>query len=276
MLITEKEILNPSIPDLPSKELVIELCKREGSRRNHLTYSSKDREIFIKYNNASMSEAHTQLFFYNYMMSKDNPVFRIPEIYHAFQTEGKGTYILKENIDIEGQASDEQRVQALCELVSVPPPSGVFGNIGGGLIRHPIFDDEEAPVHFASTAKLEAYINRALQWFNRINGRQDKVDFSNEPLMCYYADFHRSNFPVDVNGQLWVIDFEHAGVLPSSFMSYALRAHPRGLSHTLRKEIPVPVSNNVVAMGNASYIFKCVHNDFHISPERTPDHQPGQ
>lgn len=80
--------------------------------------------------------------------------------------------------------------------------------------------------------------------------------------MCYYADFHRSNFPVDVNGQLWVIDFEHAGVLPSSFMSYALRAHPRGLSHTLRKEIPVPVSNNLVAMGNASYIFKCVHNDF--------------
>lgn len=164
MLITEKEILNPSIPDLPSKDLVIELCRREGARRNHLTYSSKYRDIFIKYNNASMSEAHTQLFFYNYMMSKDNPVFRVPEIYHAFQTERQGTYILMEHIHIKDHASDEQRVQALCELVSVPPPSGVFGNIGGGLIRHPIFDDEEAPVQFASMVNLEAYINRVCSY----------------------------------------------------------------------------------------------------------------
>lgn len=103
---------------------------------------------------------------------------------------------------------------------------------------------------------------KALQWFNSVNGRQDKVDFSNEPLMCCFGDVHHSNFPVDVNRQLWVIDFEHVSVLPSSFMRYVLRAHGRGLRGPLIKDIPVPVSKNLPSMGNASYIFKCVANTF--------------
>lgn len=48
------------------------------------------------------------------------------------------------------------------------------------------------------------------------------VDFSTEKLICYYSDIYRHNFPVDKQGQVWVVDFDHASVLPASFMSFAL------------------------------------------------------
>jgi hypothetical protein len=101
MLITRNEILNPSIPNLPSKDLVITLCRQKGSDCNHLTYSTGGKDIFIKYNNATMDEAHAQLFFYNQIITKSHSTIRIPEIYHAFKSDNGDTYILMENIDIE-------------------------------------------------------------------------------------------------------------------------------------------------------------------------------
>lgn len=160
MSIKPDEILSPSIASLPTKELVVRLCKKKGPYHNHLAYSTEDRTVFIKYNNASMDQAHAQLFFYNQIMSKNNSILRIPEIYHAFRTETGQTYILMEYIQIEDHASNEQRVQALSELVGVPPPPGIFGSFGDGLIRHPIFQDDTAPAHFASVLELEAFMNR--------------------------------------------------------------------------------------------------------------------
>ncbi|KAJ9241018.1 hypothetical protein DTO271D3_1110 [Paecilomyces variotii] len=132
MIITKSEILNPSVANLPSKATVIKLCKKKGFRHNHITYFTDDKDIFIKYNNASMDEAHTQLFFYEQIMKKRDSVIRIPEIYHAFETELGLTYILMEHIDIKDKASDEQIAQAVSELISIPPPAGVFGSISGG------------------------------------------------------------------------------------------------------------------------------------------------
>jgi hypothetical protein len=89
------------------------------------------------------------------------------------------------------------------------------------------------------------------------------VDFSNEPLLCYYSDIYRDNFPVDTHGQLWVIDFQETGVLPASFMSFALRQHPlHPLRSPIIKTIPLPKSSNLGAMGRASYVLKVVHNTF--------------
>jgi hypothetical protein len=89
------------------------------------------------------------------------------------------------------------------------------------------------------------------------------VDFSTEPLLCYYADVHPSNFPIDKHGQLWVIDFDQAGVLPSSFMSYAIAAHPKKrLPVHIRKTIPLPKSSNLGPLGRATYVLKTVHNAF--------------
>jgi hypothetical protein len=74
---------------------------------------------------------------------------------------------------------------------------------------------------------------------------------------------HPSNFPIDKHGQLWVIDFDQAGVLPSSFMSYAIAAHPKKrLPVHIRKTIPLPKSSNLGPLGRATYVLKTVHNAF--------------
>jgi hypothetical protein len=99
--------------------------------------------------------------------------------------------------------------------------------------------------------------------YKEVLGRQDTLDFSTEPLLCYYADVHPSNFPIDKHGQLWVIDFAQAGVLPSSFMNYALAAHPKKrLPVAFRKTIPLPKTSNLGAPGRATYVLKTSHIDF--------------
>ncbi|KAL4934889.1 hypothetical protein BDV06DRAFT_208098 [Aspergillus oleicola] len=56
------------------------------------------------------------------------------------------------------------------------------------------------------------------------NTRQEHslVDSTDEPLLCYYGDIYRENFPVDSSGSLWVVDFDITGVLPASFASWPL------------------------------------------------------
>lgn len=118
-----------------------------------------------------MDEAHTQLFFYEQIMKKRDSVIRIPEIYHAFETELGLTYILMEHIDIKDKASDEQIAQAVSELISIPPPAGVFGSISGGRIRHFFFRDREAPFHFSSAFELADFINGVSSFIRLLSKR---------------------------------------------------------------------------------------------------------
>jgi hypothetical protein len=123
MSTTLGEIYNPAIPGLPPKDVVGRLCKKKGFDSNTLTYSAEGNTFFIKYNNATMEEAHAQVFF-RQKSRESNATFRIPEVYHAFIVgEGGGTgrgytYIVMEHIEIdfERTASDEQRAQAISEL----------------------------------------------------------------------------------------------------------------------------------------------------------------
>lgn len=79
--------------------------------------------------------------------------------------------------------------------------------------------------------------------------------------MCYYSDLHRDNFPVDSNGQLWVVDFQQAGVLPSSFMTFALHSsRQRRLPLPIRKTIPVPETSNLKLISYVSYILQISWN----------------
>ena len=165
MLVTDDEILNPAmIDDLPSKDLVEKLCRRKGYSYNHLKYTSPDsgKDYFIKYNNATMSEAHAQLFFYTEVVQKNpNSTIRIPQLYHAWR-EGATVwaYIVMEYIPIDHFASDEQRAQAITELIRIKPPPGVFGSFNGKPIQHLFFHDWEAPVVYSSAEKLGAFVNR--------------------------------------------------------------------------------------------------------------------
>lgn len=74
----------------------------------------------------------------------------------------------------------------------------------------------------------------------------------------YYSDLFPENFLVDDQGQIWVVDFAHAGVLPESFMSYAIdtTAYHRSapIPPHLREKIPIARSENLKAMLRAAYV----------------------
>ncbi|KAL4882760.1 hypothetical protein BJY04DRAFT_216859 [Aspergillus karnatakaensis] len=236
MFVADREILNTSIPDLPSKDQVVELCRQKGHDYNHLTYRTENgKTVFIKYNNAKMAEAHAQLFFYTHISANPQSTMRIPELYHAWLPEhSPSAYLVMEYINIHHLASDEERAKALSELIAVKPPEGVSGNFG-------------------SQSELQDSINRLLQILSS-STTQDHgtVDFSDEPLLCYYGDIYRENFPVDQSGNLWVVDFDITGVLPASFASWPLDTkykHP--LPIPVRRTIPLGTSKNLKPMFRA-------------------------
>lgn len=163
MLITDDEILNPNIPDLPSKKEVIRLCRkhRSDSDTSHLTYPSPNgRTFFIKYRNASMAEARTQLYLHDRIIAaRPRTTIRIPEIYHALDS-NSGTYMVMEYIDIQDFASDKQRAKAIAELTSIePPPDAAPGPIGGGRVKHKFFKYSESPVEYRSVSELDNHVN---------------------------------------------------------------------------------------------------------------------
>ncbi|PGH19680.1 hypothetical protein AJ80_03835 [Polytolypa hystricis UAMH7299] len=264
MLVTDNEILNPAIHDLPPKDLVKRLCEAKGSDYNNVKYSSHGKDFFIKYNNTTMAEAHAQLFFFTQVKANPTSTIRIPEIFHAWREPLDGTvYIVMEHINIEHFASDEQRAQAITELITIKPPPGVFGSFNGKPIQHPFFKDREAHIVYSSATQLEAFVNRVLAFLPDTSNRCLTVDFSNEPLVCYYADIYRENFPVDVDGQLWVVDFQYIGVLPSSFMSFSLDIrfkHP--LPAPVRKTIPIERSKNLKPMYRAYGLIQMAVSNF--------------
>ncbi|KAL4780144.1 hypothetical protein BJX76DRAFT_351209 [Aspergillus varians] len=257
MIVTDNEIFNPSIPDLPSKDQVVKLCRQKGLDYNHLTYTTANGKIlFIKYNNAKMAEAHAHLFFYSHVNANPESTIRIPELYHAWLPEhSSSAYLVMEYIDIHHFASDEERAKALAQLIAVKPPPGVFGSFGpqGGYIRHMFFKDREAAKIYASVQELQDSINCLLQNLSSGTGQDcGAVDFSDEPLLCYYSDIYRENFPVDRSGNLWVVDFDITGVLPASFASWPLDTkykHP--LPIPIRRTIPLGTSKNLKPMFRA-------------------------
>lgn len=75
-------------------------------------------------------------------------------------------------------------------------------------------------------------------------------------MVCYYADLNEANFSVDKNGQLWLVDFAHAGVLPESFMCYTLETVCRDpLPREYRKLVPIKRTDNLRAMCAAGWWF---------------------
>jgi hypothetical protein len=69
-----------------------------------------------------------------------------------------------EYIDIVDYASDDERANAVAQLVSIEPPSGaVLGPIGGGIIKHCFFADSEAPRRYSTVGEIQTYINNV--WF---------------------------------------------------------------------------------------------------------------
>jgi hypothetical protein len=82
--------------------------------------------------------------------------------------------------------------------------------------------------------------------------KKGTVDFSSAKLCMYYSDMFWKNFPIDRQGQTWVVDFAHSGVLIEDFQSLVLDTrirHP--LPAVSRDKIPIGKSRNLKAMERA-------------------------
>ena len=146
--------------NLPSQEDIIAACAKKGDKIRQFTYLSKDRKFFIKYGfTVTVGEAKTQRYFHEKIYSQCGMTVKIPKIYRTFETRGR-TYIVMEYIDIVSYASDEERANAVAQLVSIEPPSGAtLGPIGGGPIKHCFFIDNRAPRRYSTLQEMQTYIN---------------------------------------------------------------------------------------------------------------------
>lgn len=88
-------------------------------------------------------------------------------------------------------------------------PGAALGLIGGGPVKHCFFMDNEAPRRYPIVQEMQTYITNVLQH----TMKKGTVDFSGAKLCMYYSDMFWKNFPVDRQGQTWVVDFDHSGVL---------------------------------------------------------------
>lgn len=69
-----------------------------------------------------------------------------------------------EYIDIVSYASDEERANAVTQLVSIEPPSGAaLGPIGGGPVKHCFFMNSKALRRYSTVQEMLTYINNVLQ-----------------------------------------------------------------------------------------------------------------
>jgi len=93
--------------------------------------------------------------------------------------------------------------------------------------------------------------NKAL----RISGYGDRVNFQIETadgLVLCPSDPNDSNFMIDDEGNLWVIDFGRTCFLPSSFVSYSLTMTSDIFVLTVARRVNYPRSANLTPMLAAS------------------------
>ncbi len=134
----------------------------------------------------------------------------------------------------------ERTVEALRWFMGVPaPPGHVLGPLGGGIIRHRFFKDNEAPLVFSSIGALERYIAKVRPYLSyflepALTGQArtllstlgakaaEHIILSDERLLFMQSDMHPSIFGVDEDGNTVLMDFAEIEMVPECFTAYTL------------------------------------------------------
>ncbi|KAG6888411.1 hypothetical protein C0995_008415 [Termitomyces sp. Mi166 len=231
------EIIPRAIPGLPSREVLAVLCSAhsyEHHKQNrvgisHFIYRpTKRRGLFkkrgtseplalIKFGtHVTLGEARTQIYVFQHLKRDPSPPFRVAEVYDAWE-ERVGGFIVMEYIPgLAATAMDGPRIAAAIHwLLALPPPDdGKLGPVGGGPMRHSLWRDDEGPT-YESVEQMDTHLNNVLKYQGLT------VNLSADPICFYHDDIDLRNFLV-AGDHLYVIDFEHTGFAPASFMSYSL------------------------------------------------------
>lgn len=242
-----------------------------GWRVTGFAYPTDNPVVYIKYghNRSSLrdSEARTHQFAYDSLQrlpQQDRQGVRIPEIYRIMQA-GNWTYIVMEYIRgktlaklMEDRETFKETYQyyydsierALKLLLSFPVPKDAApGPYGGGIIQHPLFKDYRAAIQYDSVDMLERHLNKVSTVISK-----DALTVSLErDLHFVFADLYEGNFMFTDNGDVYVIDFEQAGFLPLSFMTYAM-VQMRAVAGMLHDKLDLP-QENIPAMRHICSLF---------------------
>ncbi|KFY03592.1 hypothetical protein V490_00120 [Pseudogymnoascus sp. VKM F-3557] len=235
------------IPEL--KEVLRDLGKT-CPPRSFLAYPTEAPTCWIKYGlSVYWNEVCAQAVAYEGLRQLGSSV-RVPAVYYAFK-EHPMTYIVMEYIpgktageclEESPEQSDKETIYrsialALSELHRIPIPKD-FQNrpaaVSGGMIRHSIFDCQEAPRHYASVQQLEAHFN-------------ELYNLSREPMVFCQSDIFADNFMIDADNRVTAIDFSDTSILPSSFARFALLASK--LDVDISQWVHVPVTEGVDNLG---------------------------
>ncbi|KAH6718703.1 hypothetical protein BKA61DRAFT_261570 [Leptodontidium sp. MPI-SDFR-AT-0119] len=237
---------------------------------NTLAYPSPESPVaFIKYGPEELGmreEWRNQEFAFE-ALEKLHPQERkgvhIPKIYRVIQREGM-IYIVMEYVvgatlaelaksSLEGEQQEryEQIAKAIrlflaFEVTDQASP----GPVGGGIIKHPLFEDAVASLRYNSAKDLQEHLTTVA---NSPNDNNLRVDFTGESFCFCFADLFEGNFIFTATSSLYIVDFHHASFLPTSFMTYALN-QPRPVCAAIKDKFDLP-TKNLAAMRVAGYYF---------------------
>ena len=77
----------------------------------------------------------------------------------------------------------------------------------------------------------------------------------------YHSDIKKDNFLVDANNRVWMIDFQHVGVLPLPFCSYAFYNTDNAFAAAVGSALNVEKYEHAASMVRASIVLKQSGND---------------
>lgn len=93
----------------------------------------------------------------------------------------------------------------------------------------------------------------------RINENAPTVTLERS-LCFYYSDFYASNFIFTDSGEICVIDFDQAGFLPPSLMSYAVAESHWYPGRWLKDKLKLPEHNLEALKGIHYFFIICSHS----------------
>jgi len=237
--------------------------------------------VWIKWGVAiRMSEARTQDYLAGVVNAAPDSAVRVPRIHLAFMYEGDGYIVMEYVAGVTVQqllqkpnATRAERnriykavaaaVKQLIEIrVSADTPPGP---VGGGIIGHPCFDEDESDVKYDTVGALETHFNNALA----LQKRPNRVSFAEEVapgLSLCYGHIHEAHFIMGAAGRVYVTDFEHVSFLPPSFVALAL-AHYHVFTTKIAAHIEYPISRyspNCIAIRIVAglFVISSNHNSY--------------
>ncbi|OAA53624.1 Protein kinase-like domain protein [Niveomyces insectorum RCEF 264] len=143
--------------------------------------------------------------------------------------------------------------RALRLFLAIPVPADAQpGPVGGGIIHHALFKGFVAPIKYDSVDMLEKHMNKLA---TLLNDAAPTVTLERD-LHLVFSDLHMGNFLFTEHGDLYVVDFDHASLLPLSFMAFTL-GFPSTMScrvaARIEKDFDLPQENFKVMLRVSSH-----------------------